>query len=171
MRGRWSAMQIATPAIMSYRVVLAERRHLDLILPLFEDYRSFYQMPAATRASRSFLSDRIANEESVILFAADEGGRPVGFVQLYPSFSSVRLCRHWILNDLFVEMASRRNGVARALLKAATEFAAAMGDGSLELATQKTNDAAQRLYESMGWDRDVEFERYFFGNKSAGSAS
>lgn len=164
-------MQIANPANMSYRVVLAERRHLDLILPLFEDYRSFYQMAVATTASRSFLLDRIANEESVILFAADEDGCAVGFVQLYPSFSSVRLCRHWILNDLFVETASRRRGVARALLKAAVEFAAARGEGSLELATQKTNDAAQRLYESMGWDRDVEFERYFFGSESAEAGS
>ncbi|NNE33610.1 MAG: GNAT family N-acetyltransferase, partial [Rhodothermales bacterium] len=66
------------------------------------------------------------------------------------------------LNDLFVEAGSRRKGVARALMQAAVEHATQLGSPSLELATQKTNRAAQRLYESMGWELDIEFDRYFF---------
>ena len=86
-----------------------------------------------------------------------------GFVQLYPSFSSVRLCRHWILNDLFVAEEARRTGVARSLISAAAHWVCRSEPASMELATQKTNLAARRLYESMGWRLDSDFDRYFTG--------
>ena len=34
---------------------------------------------------------------------AFDGDNPIGFVQLYPSFSSVSMMRSWVLNDLFVK--------------------------------------------------------------------
>lgn len=35
------------------------------------------------------------------MFIADDSGRAVGFVQLYPSFSSVSAAPIYLLNDLF----------------------------------------------------------------------
>jgi GNAT superfamily N-acetyltransferase len=100
----------------------------DAIAPLFDHYRMFYQQ------------------------LAEVGGKVVGFTQLFPSFSSVRAGRAWVLNDLYVDIAARRLGVARALLQAATDFARADGAIRLELETDPDNRSAQALYRHMGWE-------------------
>jgi ribosomal protein S18 acetylase RimI-like enzyme len=81
-------------------------------------------------------------------------------VQLYPSFSSVRAARIYVLNDLFVALACRQRGVARALLAEAASFGQAVGAARLELSTALTNLPAQRLYESLGWRKDTQFLHY-----------
>ncbi len=63
--------------------------------PLFDAYRQFYNKPPDLEAARRFLFARLSKGESV-LFLARHGGRLVGFVQLYPVFSSVALMRQWI---------------------------------------------------------------------------
>jgi len=89
-------------------------------------------------------------DESVVLLAwRDE--QAVGFVQLYPAFSSVSASRTWILNDLLVVPEARRLGVARALLSAAADFARDDGALRLELETDHDNHGAQALYRDMGW--------------------
>ncbi len=147
---------------MTRQIIQAGIQHLDMILPLFESYRSFYRMTPESEASRSFLLQRLALGDSVLLLALDASGEPEGFAQLFPSLSSVRLRRHWILNDLFVVRSARRRGVGRELLIAAVEHARSTGPASLELATEKTNRAARSLYESSGWTLDEEFDRYLF---------
>jgi GNAT superfamily N-acetyltransferase len=97
-----------------------------------------------------------------VVFLAERDGRPVGFVQLYPVFSSTaaRPRRLWLLNDLFVLPDARGGGVARALMQRARRLAEETDAVGLELATAHTNLAAQRLYESLGWRRDEKFPRY-----------
>jgi len=85
----------------------------------------------------------------------------IGFVHLYPVFSSVNLTQQWILNDLFVIAEARKLGVGRALMERARQFAENTRAAGLTLETAITNNAAQRLYESLGWRRDQEFYRYF----------
>jgi GNAT superfamily N-acetyltransferase len=92
-----------------------------------------------------------------VLFIAHEGSSPIGFTQLYPSFSSVSLKRIFILNDLFVNESGRRKGVGSALISAAVEYAKAVGAIRLALSTALTNTTAQALYESGGWERDDDF--------------
>ena len=87
-----------------------------------------------------------------MIFLAEVGGKVVGFTQLYPSFSSVRAGRAFVLNDLYVDIAARRLGVARALLQAAADFARADGAIRLELETDPDNRSAQALYRHMGWE-------------------
>ncbi|MDX1741880.1 MAG: GNAT family N-acetyltransferase [Rhodothermales bacterium] len=147
---------------MNRHIIHADIQHLDLLLPLFEDYRSFYRMPSASEAVRSFLQSRLESRDSVLMLSMGAGDHPEGFVQLFPSLSSVRLSRHWILNDLFVTPSARRRGVGQSLISAAIEYVKSTGSASLELATEKTNRAARSLYESMGWTLDEEFDRYFF---------
>ncbi len=102
------------------------------------------------RAWRDFITERLQRRESVILLAEmDE--QAVAFTQLFPSFSSVRAGRSWILNDLYVQIEARRNGIARALLQAAADFARADGAIRLELETDHDNRSAQALYRHMGW--------------------
>jgi len=137
----------------------ASIHELDVIVPLFDAYRSFYGRPSDPARARAFLAERFQHHESIIFLALDESGA-VGFTQLYPVFSSVSCTRKYLLNDLFVVPAARRGGAGRALLVAAADFARAQGAASLSLSTGVANAAAQRLYESLGWTRDESFYEY-----------
>jgi GNAT superfamily N-acetyltransferase len=89
----------------------------------------------------------------------------VGFVQLYPLFSSTapRPRRLWLLNDLYVAPEARGGGTGRALMARARRLAEETDAGGLELATARGNLGAQRLYESLGYRRDDGFFRYELG--------
>ncbi len=123
---------------------------------LLDAYRSFYGRASDTVAARAFLQARFEHGQSVV-FLAHEGATPVGFTQLYPSFSSVSLARVFILNDLFVAPSHRRAGVGARLLDAAAEYARALGAVRLSLNTDVQNTTAQALYEAKGWKRDQEY--------------
>jgi ribosomal protein S18 acetylase RimI-like enzyme len=137
---------------------------VEVVAPLFDAYRQFYQQPSDPALARAFIAERLARAESVI-FLAERDGRAVGFVQLYPLFSSTaaRPRRMWLLNDLFVSPSARGGGVARALMDRARRLGEETDAAGLELATARTNTQAQRLYESLGWRQDEEFLRYELG--------
>ena len=132
---------------------------LDLIVPLFDEYRQFYRQPPDLEITRCFLFERFERNESVI-FVAIDGDAALGFTQLYPSFSSASLARIFVLNDLFVSPQARRRGVGRLLLEAAAEFGRNAGATRLVLSTELTNKTAQSLYERLGWKRDTLFCSY-----------
>ena len=136
---------------MSQTIRRATVDDVDAIAPLFDHYRMFYQQPSDPALARRFIDERLQRNESVI-FLAEVGGKAVGFTQLFPSFSSVRAGRAFVLNDLYVDIAARRLGVARALLQAAADFARADGAIRLELETDHDNRSAQALYRHMGWE-------------------
>jgi GNAT superfamily N-acetyltransferase len=145
---------------MSFNIRQATIHDLDTLVPLFDGYRQFYRQPSDLACARSFLAERFAHHESVILLACDERGAGLGFIQLYPLFSSVRAVRIYLLNDLFVFAEARRQGVAKALMIAAAEHARALGAAKLSLTTALDNRPAQALYESLGWQRDQAFCEY-----------
>jgi ribosomal protein S18 acetylase RimI-like enzyme len=140
-------------------VVLACLEHLEDVASLFDQYRVFYNQASDLEAARSFLQARFQNGDSILFVAIDQG-QIVGFTQLYPSFSSVLMKRIWILNDLFVVEPYRQQGVAKALINAAANFARETGAVRIALSTQKFNKTAQALYESLGYGKDEEFYHY-----------
>jgi ribosomal protein S18 acetylase RimI-like enzyme len=131
-----------------------------LVAPLFDAYRRFYGLASDLDLSQRYISERLERSESVVLLAAASRGEALGFVQMYPTFSSLQAARVFVLYDLYVAGEARRLGVARALMRAAVEEARAAGAVALTLQTARTNLAAQRLYESLGWRRDEEFVEY-----------
>lgn len=139
---------------------LATLNDLDDLAPLFDAYRQFYGFPPDPTTARTFLEARLARGESVILLARDADRRATGFVQLYPTFSSLTPGPSFILNDLFVVPGARRSGIATALLRAAETHARASGAVNMTLSTAVTNHTAQRLYERLGWIRDTTFLTY-----------
>ena len=142
-------------------IVQASHKHLPLLAQLFDAYRVFYERPSDIEAVHAYLLQRISKLESVIFLAVSEDGREgQGFVQLYPSFSSLSLKRIWILYDLYVSPGARRQGLGRALMDRAREFAGAAGADHLELSTAKDNLPAQSIYESLGYVRDIDFYTY-----------
>jgi len=133
---------------------------LDSIAPLFDAYRQFYGQAHDLALARKFLRERLEQDQSVIFLALGPDLSPVGFTQLYPSFSSASAQRIFILNDLFVDPGARRSGAGRALLEAAADFGRSAGAVRLTLSTAHTNTPAQSLYEATGWLRDEVFRSY-----------
>lgn len=136
---------------MSITVRRATLADAEAVALLFDLYRQFYEQAPDAALAQRFINERLAGDESVIFLAAD-GDRLVGFTQLFPSFSSVRAVRIWVLNDLYVVREARRQGVARALLDAAAAFGRSSGAARLELETDHDNRSAQALYRHLGWE-------------------
>jgi len=132
---------------------------LDALATLFDQYRQFQGQRSDVGAARSFIRDRFDHGESVV-FICHDGARPVGFAQLYPSFSSVSMSRVFVLNDLFVHESGRRKGVATALLSALEAYAWSLDSARVTLNVARDNVSAQRLYESHGWKQDDQFWMY-----------
>jgi GNAT superfamily N-acetyltransferase len=131
------------------------------LAPLFEAYRAFYGRSPDLAGARRFLEARQAAGESTVLIATVDAqeSAPVGFAQLYPTFSSLSMTSIEVLNDLFVVPGWRRAGVARALLASAIEHARTRGATAMELSTSRSNAPALALYHTLGFRVDDKFAR------------
>jgi ribosomal protein S18 acetylase RimI-like enzyme len=133
---------------------------LNSLSELFDLYRIFYQQKSDLSGAREFIKERLNNEESVVFIAFDENN-PIGFVQLYPSFSSVSMKRTWVLNDLYVSESVRGKGFGEKLIKKSITFAKDTGAKGILLETNIENVTAQRLYERIGFTKETN-HFYFF---------
>ena len=104
------------------KIFKAEQWNLDILLPLFEEYRLSHSMAENPERTLTFLTNRIRFSESIFFLALDEDKKAVGFIQLYPRLSSLQLQRYWQLTDIFVRNISHKNDVYTALISKAKEF-------------------------------------------------
>ena len=65
-----------------------------------------------------------------------------------------------MLYDLYVSEPARRQGIARALMNAASDWAKAQGAARLDLETARDNIAGQALYQSLGYELDEVFLKF-----------
>jgi len=145
------------------RVLVREAKADDLarLGALFDAYRVFYGQKPNPYLAQLFLGERLKRGDSKIFLAVDnETHQSVGFAQLYPTFSSIRVGRLWILEDLYVREDVRRSGIGNALMEAAEIFAKSTGAVGMTLSTAHTNTRAQPLYEKRGFIRDADFTVY-----------
>lgn len=138
----------------------AALNELHSLTELFDSYRVFYKQESDIEGARAFLKERLVNEDSVVFIAYDESNA-VGFVQLYPTFSSVSMKRSWILNDLYVHTSARKKGFGEKLIKKAIEFAEETGAKGVSLETGYDNVTAQSLYEKIGFTKESNYFYYF----------
>ena len=104
------------------KIIQAEMAHLDQIVDLFDAYRVWYRKESNKEMARDFLTERIKNKESIIYACENEQGKLIGFTQLYPIFSSVRMKKMWLLNDLFVDPNFRGQGISKMLINQAKDL-------------------------------------------------
>jgi ribosomal protein S18 acetylase RimI-like enzyme len=110
--------------------------------------------------SESELS-RIVSSPHTKLFVARAGGNIIGMISLavVQMPSGVRS----YLEDLVVDSAYRRRGVATALLETAIDHARRSGARSLDMTSRPSRRDAIRLYEKMGFRRrETNAFRYTF---------
>ena len=104
------------------KIFKAEQWNLDLLLPLFEEYRITQGMTENPDRTLAFLNNRIRFSESIIFLAVNNRQRALGFIQLYPRLSSLRLQRYWQVTDIFVSRGHEQSEIDSALLEKAKEF-------------------------------------------------
>ena len=140
-------------------VRLAESSDIDQLADLFDQYRQFYECPPDLGAAKNWLAENLERGRST-LFAADNGSQLLGFTQLYPALCSVDLVDYFVLYDLYVVEAARRQGIARALMNAASDWAKAQGADRLDLETARDNAPGQALYRDLGYELDEVFLKF-----------
>ena len=138
---------------------LATSIDVDHLAVLFDQYRQFYACPPDLDAAKRWLKVNMEEARST-LFVADTGMGLLGFTQLYPALCSVDLVSYFVLYDLFVTEAARRQGIARSLMKAASEWATAEGAARIDLETARDNTPGQSLYRSLGYELDQVFLKF-----------
>ncbi|QBF84343.1 N-acetyltransferase [Shewanella maritima] len=104
------------------QIRLAVNLDLEPLSHLLNQYRNQLDYEKDYQACRSFLINRLSENDSII-FVALKGDELVGFIQLYPSFSSLHLKPVWHLEDAFVIDDFRHQGIAGMMLEKAKQLA------------------------------------------------
>lgn len=133
---------------------------IDPLTDLFDAYRVFYGKPSDKEHGRIFLSERFSNKESEVYVAETSDKVLIGFVQLYPLFSSTRMKRLWLLNDLYVEVAYRGQGISKMLIEKCKMLCEETQAAGLLLETAKSNLIGNNLYPATGFVLDTDHNYY-----------
>lgn len=137
---------------------------LPQLAELFDQYRIFYHKESDIPAASTFLQDRLENKDSEI-FVAEENGLLTGFVQLYPIFSSTRMQRYWLLNDLYINEKYRGKGYSKELIEQAKELCKTSNACGILLETGKSNDIGNQLHPACGFEIYDSVNFYEWSNK------
>ncbi len=136
-------------------LVPAQLTHVQAIVPIMEEYRKFCGFDSQEKETQAFITHLIKDNKSVMLLVIEAQSQQVmGFVNLYPSYSTLALKPIWLLNDLAVSSQFRGRGLAKTLMNGALEFAKESGAIRIEFKTEVTNTRAQALYNSLGFSID-----------------
>ena len=106
----------------SMQIRLASELDTDVLVNLFDDYRQSMGFKSEPKKCRQFITNRLVENDSMILVAWEQQ-KCLGFVQLYPSYSSLLLKPVWYFDDVFVDTSHRGEGVAIQLIEKAKMLA------------------------------------------------
>lgn len=95
--------------------------------------------------------------ESAVFVAEDDERHLVGYIILGTVTSMLSPFPFGFVYDIWVAPEARRRGVARLLLRHATEWCRSRKLGSLKLEVSMTNTAARELYASFGFEAERVF--------------
>jgi ribosomal protein S18 acetylase RimI-like enzyme len=147
---------------MNYRP--ASSKDLNSLSELFDAYRMFYHKSTDLEGTKTFLKKRISNKDSEIFVAETIENKLVGFVQLYPLFSSTRMKKFWLLNDLFVHPEFRGKGFSIELIQKAKTLVVETNACGMYLETDKTNLIGNNLYPKTGFKLNSTANFYEWSN-------
>ena len=147
------------------RIRKAEKIDLKQLTELFDGYRIFYRKDSDTEGAKSFLAERLEKEDSEIFVAETDEKLLVGFVQLYPLFSSTRMKKLWLLNDLFVNSNYRGQQISIKLIERAKKLVKDSSACAMFLETEKSNLIGNNLYPKTGFELNEGSNFYEWNNK------
>jgi GNAT superfamily N-acetyltransferase len=126
---------------------------------LWHGYNLFYEAPDVTEEVTGATWRRILDPHSAIgCIVAEENGRLLGFINyvIHPRTWSENDCCY--MEDLYVDVAGRGKGVARALCTALKTLCMEKGLSRIYWNTREGNHTARALYDQIGVKDD--FVRY-----------
>jgi len=135
---------------------LARPEHAGAVVELVDAYARDPMgdgKPLDDEVRRRLIPGLAAHPTTHILLAY-HGERPVGIAVCFRGFSSFQARPLLNIHDLAVLPEHRGRGIGKVLLEAVAAKATSLGCCKLTLETQENNDA-RRLYESLGFKRDV----------------
>ena len=96
-------------------------------------------------------------EDDVVVFVAERQAEVVGYVYAALEPQSWKELREacGFIHDVVVDEGRRRSGVASALMEAAIDWLRERGAPRVVLGTAQKNDAAQRLFDRLGFRRTM----------------
>lgn len=105
------------------------------------------------------LQEMVNSDASILFLARDDDGQIVGTLTLVV-FRIPTGLRAWI-EDVVVDEAARGRGIGEALTRAALDHAARLGVKTVDLTSRPSREAANRLYQKIGFvRRETNLYRY-----------
>jgi len=139
---------------LSQEVLIRKATHQDIpeLYQLMIEYIvDFYKQPRPDEGElKGLIEHLLKNPSSGQQFVAELDGGLVGFATLYFTFSTLRVKRQAVLNDLFVNADIRGKKVGEKLFQHCLDYIRENGFCSMTWETAKDNVAAQSLYNKMG---------------------
>jgi GNAT superfamily N-acetyltransferase len=126
------------------------------LAPLFDAYRRFFTGGNDLKRSAHFLSERLERDECVVFFARMNSD-PIGFIQLYPLWSSWYCARIWFLSDLYVAEHARKHGAGRLLVERVKEYAHETSASSVMVELPLGEPHLRAFYANLGFHEDSVF--------------
>jgi ribosomal protein S18 acetylase RimI-like enzyme len=147
-------IRTATPAdlpALGRLGALLVRAHHDF------DAKRFIPATSETEAGYSWFLGTQLEKPSICVLVADDDGVVVGYTYAGVEGRDYMSLRGpaGILYDVVVDPSRRNNGVGRKLVEAALGFLKNHGSTQVVLSTATHNDAAQHLFESIGFRRTM----------------
>lgn len=140
-------------------IVKANSKHLDVLIPLFDNYRVFYKQESDQEAAKIFLQERLKQLDSII-YIAYINNLAIGFTQLYSLFSSVAMQPIYLLNDLYIDSNHRNKGAGAALIEKSKALCIEKKYKGMVIQTAVDNPA-QHLYQRLGFKRDSDLSFFW----------
>jgi GNAT superfamily N-acetyltransferase len=109
------------------RIEAATAAHLTELSRLYIAYRVFYGEAPEQERAEAFIRDRVTQSSGRYFLAWNDTSPAIGFMHLMPSTNTLAMRPIWFLEDLYVDVSARGQGVATALLSYAEEFARSTG--------------------------------------------
>lgn len=150
----WPIVRRATPAdlpVIGRLGALLVEQHYD-----FDPQRFVPPRPRTPADYASFIGTQLQDPNKTVLIADDDGeviGYAYGAVEGY-DFLALR-GPAGVLHDVIVAPQHRGRGIGRLLIGATLEFFKSRGVPRVVLSTAQQNEAAQRLFASMGFRRTM----------------
>jgi GNAT superfamily N-acetyltransferase len=105
-----------------------------------------------------FIEDGFGPDPAFGGFIAEEAEKPLGYLLHTPTYDSDLACRVLFVIDLWVRLWTRRLGVGRKLMGAATDLAKQRNCGYLLWSVYKPNTLARQLYDKLGGQDTAELD-------------
>jgi ribosomal protein S18 acetylase RimI-like enzyme len=101
---------------IQHKIRKAQLSDISQLVILFDAYRVFYQKTSDVNGAEQFLLERLKQKNSVLFVCETSKSKLIGFVQLYPLFSSTKMKKFWLLNDLYVDSNYRGQRISAELI-------------------------------------------------------